>query len=234
MSNILLKTFNKGGGRAIFFFILFFFLYIGLVCDKAALSADEFNQDILKKAENKWGEEAGSRFQSWIKLIQRNNNYSEKEMLEKVNRFVNKVAIYAEDIDVWGVDDYWATPVEFIGKGKGDCEDYAITKFFTLKAMGVLEEKLNISYVKSIPFNRMHMVLTYVDHLGAEPFILDNLIDSITLASDRNDLVPVFSFNGTELWMAHERNQERSINSSRLRPWRDLLKRMPESALFIK
>ncbi|MEQ8202927.1 MAG: transglutaminase-like cysteine peptidase, partial [Smithellaceae bacterium] len=153
---------------------------------------------------------------------------SDREKLEKVNSFIKKIQ-NREDIEVWGVTDYWATPVEFLGRGAGDCEDYAITKYFTLKAMGVSEQKLKITYVKALQLGKTHMVLTYTDKPGDEPLVLDNLNKSIMLASERHDLIPIFSFNGTELWMAQQRGQGESTESSRLKPWRNLLKRMSEN-----
>jgi len=201
-----------------------------------ALSQGDFpvDSDILKNFENRWGKEAATRLNAWGDLIRSGKNASDRDKLEKVNAFMNNTMAYAEDIDVWGVDDYWATPQEFIGKGRGDCEDYAIAKYFTLKVMGVAERKLNIAYVKALQLNRTHMVVTYTNLPGDEPLILDNLIDKIKPASERTDLMPIFTFNGTELWMAHERGQGKSTNSSRLRPWRDLLNRMSDDNLFVK
>jgi predicted transglutaminase-like cysteine proteinase len=143
------------------------------------------------------------------------------EKLAKVNSFFNKLS-YAEDIDLWGLQDYWATPIEFLCRGAGDCEDYAIAKYFTLKALGVLEEKLKITYVKALEQNRSHMVLAYYNHPGDEPLILDNLIDSIKPASQRTDLSPIFSFNGSGLWMAQQRN----TSGVRLKKWDELMRKM--------
>ncbi len=204
----------------------------GLLRGSPVLAGNIFNisQDTLKKAEAKWGRDARTRLLAWENLIRSDNSTSDLEKLEKVNAFMNKIP-YGEDIDVWGVDDYWATPIEFLGIGAGDCEDYAIAKYFTLKAMGFADEKLNITYVKAVKLNRTHMVLTYVNKPGDEPLVLDNLIDTIKPASGRQDLLPIFSFNGTNLWMAQQRGQGKVTDSSRLRPWRELLKRMQENNL---
>ena len=95
--------------------------------------------------------------------------------------------------------------------------------------MGVSEQKLKITYVKALQLGKTHMVLTYTDKPGDEPLVLDNLNKSIMPASERHDLIPIFSFNGTELWMAQQRGQGESTESSRLKPWRNLLKRMSEN-----
>jgi predicted transglutaminase-like cysteine proteinase len=98
--------------------------------------------------------------------------------------------------------------------------------------MGVVEEKLNITYVKALQYNIHHMVLTYYSEPGAEPLVLDNLIDSINPASKRTDLIPIFTFNGSGLWIAKQRGQGKMAgNSSRIRPWQDLLKKMSENKL---
>jgi predicted transglutaminase-like cysteine proteinase len=191
-----------------------------------------FDKEFLKKAEEKCGKEAPARFTAWEELIQKDKSTSDREKLSKVNHFFNSRIQFVSDIDLWGVQDYWATPVEFLCKRAGDCEDFAIAKYFTLKAMGVAEEKLNIAYVKAIQYNIAHMVLTYYSEPGAEPLVLDNLIDSIDPASKRTDLMPVFSFNGAGLWTAKQRGQGKSAGSSdRLKPWQGLLQRMSENKL---
>ncbi|HLZ19508.1 MAG TPA: transglutaminase-like cysteine peptidase [Smithellaceae bacterium] len=194
-----------------------------------AFSDETFHidQSTLKQATDKWGKEAQSRLLAWENLIRSDQNNSDREKLEKVNAFINKIP-YGEDISIWGVADYWATPVEFLGRGAGDCEDYAIAKYFTLRTMGIPDQKLRVTYVKAMQLDRTHMVLTYANKPGDEPLVLDNLDKSIKPASERHDLIPIFSFNGTELWMAQQRGQGESTDSSRLKPWRNLLKRMSE------
>lgn len=198
-----------------------------------ALTGENFrlNKEVLIKAEKKYGKEAVDRLIRWEDLIRRDKSAAELDKLEKVNKFFNKME-FVNDIDLWGVKDYWATPIQFIAKGAGDCEDFAIAKYFTLKAMGVSESKINITYVKAINYNMPHMVLTYYKKSGAEPLILDNLIDTIELASKRADLVPIFTFNGTGLWLAHQRGQGKLAgSSSRITPWNDLLQRMSDNNL---
>ena len=164
----------------------------------------------------------------WQDLIQNNKSTTDRDKLEKVNQFFNQME-FLNDLDHWGEEDYWATPVEFIICQGGDCEDFSIAKYFTLDAMGVPEEKLSITYVKSLKYNAHHMVLTYYSRLGAEPLILDNNVDIVKPASERSDLIPIYSFNGTSLWLAEQRGRGKLAGSSyRLKRWRDLLERMPE------
>lgn len=199
-----------------------------------ALPGGDFSlsSELLQKAEARYGREARSRLSAWEELIRGDRSRSDRDKLQKVNHFFNSRIRFANDIEVWGVEDYWATPVEFLGKGAGDCEDFAIAKFFTLKAMGVPDEKLRITYVKAIQYNVHHMVLTYYSEPEAEPLVLDNLVDSINPASKRADLVPVFGFNGSGLWMAKQRGQGKMSGSpNRIRLWQDVLKKMSESGL---
>lgn len=205
----------------------------GLVLVRSGLADEAVRLDgeFVKKAGERFGKGAAARLISWENLIQQQQGRPDLEKLEKVNSFFNKTLSYVEDVILWGVNDYWATPVEFLCRGAGDCEDYAIAKYFTLKAMGVSEEKLNIAYVKAVKIDKPHMVLTYYGRPEEEPLILDNLIEAIKPASQRNDLSPIFSFNGTGLWMAQERGRGNMTATSRLRKWKELLTRMSENRL---
>lgn len=213
--------------------LIMMMMLAGVLQADIAFSDDIFHisPEVLKQAADKWGREAQIRLTAWENIIRSDKSNSDREKLEKVNVFINKTMTYAEDIDIWGIKDYWATPVEFIGRGAGDCEEFAIAKYFTLKAMGIPDARLNIAYVKSLPLDKTHMVLTYINKPGDEPLVLDNLDKSIKPASERRDLDPIFTFNGTELWTAQQRGQGKATDSSRLRPWRNLLKRMSENKL---
>lgn len=183
-------------------------------------------------AEVKYGSDATERFERWENLIRDDDSAPENEKLNRVNAFFNETVRFVDDADLYGVGDYWATPLELLARQAGDCEDFAIAKFFTLKALGVAENKLNIAYVKALRFNMMHMVVTYYSHPGAEPLVLDNLVDEIHPSSRRSDLMPIFSFNGTGLWLAKERGKGKNTGSSRrLKAWADLLQRMADNPL---
>lgn len=190
------------------------------------------SRELLKKAEAKYGKDAAERLISWENLIRNDTGTTDQEKLSKANNFFNETVQFVNDIELYGVKDYWATPFEFLARCAGDCEDFAIAKFFTLKAMGIKEEKLNISYVKALQYNIHHMVLTYYSRPGAEPLVLDNLVDSINRASQRPDLMPIFSFNGTGLWLAKQRGRGKLTgSSSRLKAWGALLQRMAGNEL---
>ena len=182
---------------------------------------------IVDAAEKKFGAGARQRLLAWQQFIRDDNSTTDLQKLEKVNRFMNKIE-FVSDIIHWGKNDYWATPIEFLASDGGDCEDFALAKFFTLKLLGIPEEKMNMTYVKAWKLNQAHMVVTYYATPGAVPLVLDNLINDIEPASKRTDLLPVYSFNGSGLWLAKERGRGNLVGKSdRLKLWNDLLERMP-------
>ncbi len=81
--------------------------------------------------------------------------------------------------------------MELLTTNGGDCEDFSIAKYLTLRAMGVPDDQLRIIYVKALELNQAHMVLAWYKTPGSDPLILDNLINDIKPASQRNDLEPV-------------------------------------------
>lgn len=187
----------------------------------------DFSEAFLERIEAKYDRFARQRFEDWQTLISESKTLPEKEKLEVVNRFFNSNVQFIDDIMLWGQEDYWATPAEMLAIGAGDCEDYSIAKYFTLKALGVSEDKLRITYVKAVELDQAHMVLTYYETNRSVPLVLDNLITEIEPATRRNDLVPVYSFNGAGLWLAKSRGEGQRVgDSSRLSLWQDLEKRM--------
>jgi len=214
--------------------LLILAIFACLVIAKTAITGGNFRLDpeLLREAENKYGKDALARLLAWENMIRQDKSSSDLAKLKKANHFFNSRITFISDIELWGAADYWATPFEVICKQGGDCEDFAIAKYFTLKAMGIAEKKLNITYVKAIQYNMHHMVLTYYSEPGAEPLVLDNLVDSINPASKRTDLMPIFSFNSTALWLAKQRGRGKLVGrSSRLLRWQDLLQKMSENKL---
>ncbi|WP_193385811.1 cysteine protease LapG [Pseudomonas soli] len=166
------------------------------------------------------------RIDAWQNLLSTQKQGSEMEQLQVVNLFFNKQLRYVEDIDLWHEVDYWATPVQSLIKGAGDCEDYAIAKYFSLRRIGIPAEKLRITYVKALRQNRAHMVLTYYSSPQAQPLVLDSLMDAIKPASQRSDLLPVYAFNGEGLWLTGAGGNRKVGDTKRLSRWQDLLKKM--------
>ena len=187
--------------------------------------------EFLDKAEKKYGKSARLRLVAWENLIISDKSKTEREKIENVNNFFNQIQ-YVSDIAHWGQKDYWATPIEFLGTGAGDCEDYTISKYFTLKSMGIAEEKLNLTYVKALTYGVHHMILAYYPTPGGVPLILDNYVTDIHPATKRTDLIPIYSFNGTSLWLAKQRGKGKLPgSSSRLKRWQDVMQKMTEDNL---
>ena len=208
-------------------------LALGLLLGFGSLLAQDvalqLTEKVIASAEKKYGAGARQRLVAWTKLIADNRKKPETDKLKVVNDFFNQVP-YVSDIEQWGVEDYWATPVEMLASNGGDCEDYAIGKYFTLLALGFPMDRLRIDYVLAPAqdlANQAHMVLTYYPKPDAVPFVLDNLDKEIKLASARPDLVPVYSFNGEGLWLAKERASGRaSSSSSKIGLWAQMNQRM--------
>ena len=139
-----------------------------------------------------------------------------------VNRLLNRVP-FVDDAVHWREEDYWATPAESIGSNGADCEDFSIAKYFLLKELGVPIARLRLTYVKSLRLNQAHMVLAYYARPDAEPLVLDNLEDTVRPASQRRDLVPVYSFNDEEVWVEL---RGRAGSPQQLRNWRALMERL--------
>ncbi len=204
-------------------------VFVFILCFLAVAMAGNigFSPAFLNRIAQQFGQSAKDRVSAWQRLILEHKGDSEWEAIHAVNDFFNRVR-FVSDRKHWHRNDYWATPVEFLATNGGDCEDFSIAKYFTLRELGVPDEKLRITYVKALRLNQAHMVLAYYETPDSEPLILDNLIDDIRPASRRLDLLPVYSFNGKNLWMAKERGQGRRVagGSQRINLWRDLNIRM--------
>ena len=179
---------------------------------------------------NRFGDSAKLRIGAWTDFVHKQRGTKaqgslpgpESAPLTSVNAFVNTVPFF-EDQKHWGRLDYWATPAETYGSHGGDCEDFAIAKYFLLKELGVPVERLRITYVRAIKLNQPHMVLAYYASPGSEPLILDNLEGGIRPASERTDLVPVFSFNDEDVVIIQG---NRKGSSSQIRAWQGLIDRL--------
>jgi predicted transglutaminase-like cysteine proteinase len=193
-----------------------------------------FNFDGLAQLGLKrYGPSTQQTVERWRDLLNSLHDAPDTEKTRRVNDFFNRRITFSEDIAIWGQSDYWATPLEIMGRGEGDCEDFAIAKYFSLLILGVPADNLRITYVKAriggprSTVSQAHMVLGYYPNPVDEPMILDNLLNDIRPASRRPDLTPVFSFNSDGLWVGTTPGGASSGSSTaRLSRWRDLLSRM--------
>ena len=151
--------------------------------------------------------------------------------LERINDFFNRRILFEDDRSIWGEDDYWATPLETLVVGRGDCEDIAIAKYYALKAAGVSVSSMRLVYVRATvagpggPTSQAHMVVAWYATPSAEPLILDNLDFRIRPARERGDLLPIFSFNSEAIWSGATGNGRRESGSGQLNRWAELQER---------
>ena len=204
---------------------------VALSLAAVAVELDTITDPQIGKLAQQFGATAKTRLSDGRSLVTTAKNKAlqqEREKLELVNDFMNRTPFVA-DVQHWGKEDYWATPVEFLSTNGGDCEDFSIAKYFALRSLGVPDEKLRITYVKEIVvYNEAHMVLAYFPAPDAEPLVLDNINKTIRPASTRTDLIPVYSFNGSGLWLAKDQTgRGQSVGGSdRIGHWKDVQSRL--------
>jgi predicted transglutaminase-like cysteine proteinase len=193
----------------------------------AALSPRAWDVERMAQAAQRLGPQAVQGVQALHPVLTSLAEADDTARLDGVNRFFNRRIGFAEDTQVWRVDDHWASPLETLQQGAGDCEDYAIAKYFSLLALGMPASQLRLVYVRLQlggpgGASQPHMVLAYYAHASAEPLILDNLLGEIRPASRRPDLTPVFSFNSEGLWQGNG-SQRMGDPVARLSRWREVL-----------
>jgi predicted transglutaminase-like cysteine proteinase len=202
---------------------------VGLLLVWAAVQSAP-SLDVLQSSfVQRWGAAAVPKFDSWRKLVGTLGDSNDLDRVKRVNTFFNQQIQFGEDIAIWNQVDYWATPLETLGRGAGDCEDFAIAKYFTLLQVGVQQDKLRLIYVRAktgtSDATLAHMVLAYYPAPDAEPLVMDNLIGDVRPASRRPDLVPVFSFNSTGVFAGIAGGGAAAGGTGRLSRWEDLLRR---------
>jgi predicted transglutaminase-like cysteine proteinase len=197
-----------------------------LLGSKTVLFASMAEVYPLPRIASKYGEAAQKRFKSLQKIINESSGLSESERLVCVNNFFNQVP-YQSDRVCWGISDYWATPIEMLGVGKADCEDYAIAKFFTLIEMGIPQEKLFLTYAVTDDARNKHVVLAYYADERAVPLILDNRELNIVPEKVNKDYIPLYRFNLAQ-YMAYDQGFARKspIDMKKLEKWETLTKRL--------
>ena len=134
--------------------LLFFFVVLPIMSALPNISlADRLMTDeMLRNLKLDYSRQAYNRGVTINKLLSKLKNEDISIQLKEVNRFFNQFR-YREDFEQWGKKDYWATPEEFIGTQYGDCEDFVIAKYFSLRKLGVPDNKLYLTYVKSLDKN---------------------------------------------------------------------------------
>jgi len=207
------------------------FLSLLAVCALAApLPLTGFSPGLIEWARERWGARAIDRLQNWQKLqssqlgdaaemVSRDPRAGAASPLAQINRFFNRVP-YIAPAQYWGGENYWATPVEMLGGNSAFCVHYATSKYLSLKELRIPIERMRITYVRAKEQNEWHMVLAYYPTPDADPLILDNLTGEIKPASQRPDLVPVYSFNDDDMWVG---GATRKGGGTQVRQWKEVL-----------
>jgi predicted transglutaminase-like cysteine proteinase len=191
-----------------------FKLLVTVILTFASSVASAWDANLIASSLKDKSPEVIDRANSLLSTIVISAKLSDKEKLSFINERVNKDIQFIPDTDNWEMRDYWATPIETLTKGAGDCEDYALLKYFSLLIAGVDQTKLKFLYGKT-SFSA-HMVLVYYECSLCDPLILDNLTDDIKPLTARIDITPIFQFD----------------NTISIRRWNDLLSRTQAEGFY--
>lgn len=202
-------------------------LLIMLVLIFFCYSSEFVTDEIIEKVEQKYGLFAERRFISLRKLILELQSTDDMKKLEKVNDFFNDIS-YSSDKNTYGVTDYWATPFEFLAHGEGDCEDYAIAKYFTLLELDIPKENLYFAVVDIKGERSAHMVLLYLENKNSVPLVLDNLSSKVISITKRPKLLPKFIFNEIDSYKLQNNklSEKINVNWGKDDKWNKLLNRV--------
>jgi len=195
--------------------------FVMVVAAETALSffVPEKHIVTLRKA---YGKQAVRRLNSLLSMMDAMVASPEDKVIEAVNRFFNQME-FSSDITTWQKKDYWASRLEFLGKGRGDCEDFAVAKFLTMVQLGIPEQKLFLTYVKAIDYpEAAHLVVAYYQQPGTVPLVLDNYNKRILPANQRKDLIPVYSFTANDLYLQKQQGLGKRSNRASLKTQRCL------------
>jgi len=153
-------------------------------------------QNGLEAIKKEHGEIPYNRVSHYVNFVKelRAKKLPEKELLDKVNLYVNG---YVSENDglVWDEDDKWLTREQFLIRGLGDCEEYAITKYFTLLDLGISMDKIYMGATDDHLYNQGHMVLLYYPTPKSEPLVYDNASFKVLRITERTDLTLRYVFN---------------------------------------
>jgi predicted transglutaminase-like cysteine proteinase len=162
------------------------------------------------------------RLSGWKQLLEspQNRALDDAAKLQRVNDYINETPFQC-DAAQWCVEDYWATPIELLANHGGDCEDFAIAKYFALRALNIADDRLRLVYARihRAHITGTHVVLAYYPAPDADPLILDVLDKKVVPASQRGDLTPLLSFNARDI--RPERQTAVPVGTLALKHWGD-------------
>jgi len=132
----------------------------------------------------------------WRESLVRMEKQPKSAQLQLVNKYLN-ASPYVLDIATWGIADYWETPLEFL-MFSGDCEDYAIAKFFSLLRLGFSNDQMQIVIVQDQNLKVPHAILAVT--LDGVNYILDNQISQVVPDTLIHHYTPMYGVNLTSWW----------------------------------
>ena len=204
--------------------IMKIFILFLLITKIFASNYPTFSKQDLKLIKYKSGYIAKNRVVDYSLTMRRLKKFPRRKQLVHVNRYLNQLLQKPDSLNQ-DISDYWETPKEFLCIGFGDCEDYAIIKYFTLIKLGFPKNRLFLTtvYVKSS--GTYHMVVSYFEYFLKPPLILDNLSFRILNTKERDDLVIGKFINHQGVFKLNQKNQLIWIANS-YKKHQDLLKRI--------
>jgi len=166
--------------------LLLIILINSFAFSSSAFELTKKEKNYIKTLRNK--DEIVRRFSSYYKFFKEAKNFSKEKKLNRVNNYVNRIIGKNDDTNEW------SSPKEFLIKGRGDCEDYAFAKYFSLQELDIDTSRLYLTVVKVKGSKNFHMVLMYLNEKNI-PMILDNLSWKMLPLSKRKTLKFIFAFN---------------------------------------
>ena len=135
----------------------------------------------------------------WLSYLSAIRTLPKTEQIVLVNRYVNWHIRYASDNSTYGAKDYWATPLQSLG-GRGDCEDFASAKYFSLISLGFSDDQMRVVIVRDLNVGEIHAVMTI--SIGGQIYVLDNRFERVLRERDVLTMYrPIYSFNQSQNWM---------------------------------
>jgi predicted transglutaminase-like cysteine proteinase len=129
----------------------------------------------------------------FLSIVDLGRQHEGRARLGWINRAVNMTIRSTSDWVQYGSGDFWASPLQTLGNGAGDCEDYAIVKYAALRELGVLPDDLRLVIVQDEKRDVGHAVVA-VRH-DQHWLILDNRTMAILDADDVRDYRPLFALD---------------------------------------
>jgi len=132
-------------------------------------------EEIKIRATERAGAEARQRLEKWERLINTCQNRSHTDKLRAVNEFFNHQIMARADQGTEKGCDYWQSPIETLVRGVGDCDDFAMAKYVSLRLLGIPSEQLRVASIKDPDFDNRHALLFFFPQNEKDPWVLDNL-----------------------------------------------------------